>query len=45
MIKKFPDRQENPNPKPWPHQPENGPSTDSRDKHGLNKDEALQAKK
>lgn len=45
MEKKFPDRKANPDTQPWPHDKVNSPSTDSRDNHGLTKDEALQGKK
>lgn len=45
MKKKFPDRDSNPSTKPIPHNPSLAPSMDSRDNHGLSKDEALKGKK
>ncbi|GAB6172420.1 hypothetical protein JCM15765_18980 [Paradesulfitobacterium aromaticivorans] len=45
MKKGFPDKNANPNTKPTPHRPEEQPSTDSRDWHGLSEDEALRGKK
>lgn len=46
MRKKLsPEKNANPNTKPTPNQPENQPSMDSRDGHGLSKEEALRAKK
>jgi hypothetical protein len=45
VEKKFPDKNPNPNTKPSQnHKPDKSPSMDSRDGHGLNKDEVLQAK-
>ncbi|MHB1653809.1 MAG: hypothetical protein ACYCVD_15240 [Desulfitobacteriaceae bacterium] len=45
MEKKFLGKEANPDTKPTPHKPTDSPSMDSRDNHGLSKDEALQAKK
>lgn len=45
MKKKFQERKENPDTKPDPHKPDVSISMDSRDSHGLSKDDALQAKK
>lgn len=45
MKKKLPGRKANPETKPWPHDQVNSPSRDSRDGHGLTKDEALKGKK
>ncbi|KLU61523.1 hypothetical protein CEB3_c22030 [Peptococcaceae bacterium CEB3] len=43
--KKMPGRPANPDPRPTPHNPADSASMDSRDSHGLSKDEALQGKK
>ncbi|KJR44339.1 hypothetical protein UF75_5279 [Desulfosporosinus sp. I2] len=46
VIKKFPhEKDPNPNTKPIPSRPEDQPSMDSRDVHGLSKEEALRSKK
>ncbi|MEA4902268.1 hypothetical protein [Desulfitobacterium sp.] len=44
MDKKFPDKPENPKTKPVFHKPDKVPSMDSRDGHGLSKDQVLQGK-
>lgn len=45
VEQKFPDRQANPNTKPSQnHKPDKSPSMDSRDGHGLSKDQVLQGK-
>jgi hypothetical protein len=45
MEKDFPNRQPNPNTKPEQnHKPDKAPSMDSRDGHGLSKDQVLQGK-
>ncbi|WP_240983751.1 hypothetical protein [Acididesulfobacillus acetoxydans] len=43
--KKMPGRPANPDPRPTPLNPTGSASMDSRDNHGLSKDEALQGKK
>jgi len=46
VIKKFPpEKNANPDTKPIPSRPEDQPSMDSRDGHGLSKEEALRSKK
>ncbi|AGA67783.1 hypothetical protein Desdi_0234 [Desulfitobacterium dichloroeliminans LMG P-21439] len=45
VEKKFPNRPANPDTKPSQnHKPDKAPSMDSRDGHGLTKDEALKGK-
>lgn len=45
VEKKFSDKPANPDTKPaQSHKPDKAPSMDSRDGHGLSKDEALQGK-
>ncbi|MEM5818421.1 MULTISPECIES: hypothetical protein [Desulfitobacterium] len=45
VEKKFPNKLANPDTKPSQnHKPDKAPSMDSRDGHGLSKDQALQGK-
>lgn len=43
-MKKNPKSKANPDLKPAPHRPDQSPSSDSRDGHGLSKDEVLKGK-
>jgi len=46
LKKNFPaDKNPNPNTKPIPSRPDDQPSMDSRDGHGLSSEEALRSKK